>query len=193
MKPCLYCQTPFQGESSYCCSSCELLSGWHNEGQSPLSKVVSISKSAWDKFNLVELEASYNSSRCPLFKKFKLYLDGLQCSSCVHLLEDLPQYTHGVIWVRVDYTRHTLEIQTQSQVGLGQICQWVSSLGYVPTPIKEENDYEKAKQLENRQDLKRIGVAGAVAGNLMLFSVPIYAGLQGSLSVVFQWLSFFIF
>lgn len=193
MKPCLYCQTPFQGESSYCCSSCELLSGWHNEGQSPLSKVVSISKSSWDKFNLAELEATYNSSRCPLFKKFKLYLDGLQCSSCVHLLEDLPQYTHGVTWVRVDYTRHTLEIQTQSQVGLGQICQWIASLGYTPTPIKEENDYEKAKQLENRQDLKRIGVAGAVAGNLMLFSVPIYAGLQGSLSVVFQWLSFFIF
>jgi Cu+-exporting ATPase len=193
MKPCLYCQTPFLGDSSYCCSSCELLSGWHNEGQSPLGKFSVASNSPWDKFSLVELEGVYNSSRCPLFKKFKFYLDGLQCSSCVHLLEDFPQFTKGVTWARVDYTRHTLEIQTQCNVGLGEVCQWISSLGYVPTPVKEANDYEKAKQLENRQDLKRIGVAGAVAGNLMLFSVPIYAGLQGSLSIIFQWLSFFLF
>lgn len=132
-------------------------------------------------------------SSCPLFKRFKFYIDGLQCSSCVHLLEDLPRYARGVNWAQVDYARHTLEIQTQTQVGLGEICQWISELGYVPTPIKEANDYEKAKQLENREELKRIGVAGAVAGNLMLFSVPIYAGLEGSLSLIFRWLSFLIF
>lgn len=193
MNLCLYCQTPFQGDSEFCCSSCELLSHWHGQGESPLRTKDSPVNSPWQKFSLSELENAYNSSRCPLFKRFKFYLDGLQCSSCVHLLEDLPLYTQGVTWVRVDYARHTLEIQTQSKVGLGQVCEWISSLGYVPTPIKEANDYEKAKQSENRQDLKRIGVAGAVAGNLMLFSVPIYVGLEGSLSVIFQWISFFLF
>lgn len=192
MKSCVYCHSPFQGDSAFCCSSCELLSNWQSKGQSPLP-VIEAQASKWDKFNLIELESTYNFSQCPLYKKFQLYVDGLQCSSCVHLLEDLPQYTQGVNWVRVDYARHTLEIQAQPEVNLGTICHWVADLGYVPTPIKEANDYEKAKQLENRADLKRIGVAGAVAGNLMLFSVPVYAGLQGTLSLIFQWLSFFIF
>lgn len=193
MKSCLYCQTPFEGDSLYCCSSCELLSNWHTKGQSPLAVKEIAASSQWDKFNLPAIEQSYNSSTCPIFKKFHFYIDGLQCSSCVHLLEDLPKYATGVHKARVDYARRTIEIQTQQNVQLGQVCSWISNLGYQPTPIKEANDYEKAKQLENRQDLKRIGVAGAVAGNLMLFSVPIYAGLEGSLSIVFQWLSFFLF
>lgn len=147
----------------------------------------------WQKFDLPELESTYNFSTCPLYKSFKFYVDGLQCSSCVHLLEDLPQYVHGINEGRVDYARHTLEIQAQAKISLGQVCQWIENLGYVPTPIKEANDYENAKRIENRQDLKRIGVAGAVAGNLMLFAVPLYAGLEGNLANVFKWLSFFIF
>jgi len=109
----------------------------------------------------------------------------LQCSSCVHLLEDFPKYAHGIHEGRVDYARHTFEVQAQSQISLAQVCQWIENLGYSPTPIKEASDYEKAKSIENREDLKRIGVAGAVAGNLMLFAVPIYAGLDGNLAFLF--------
>lgn len=192
MKSCFYCHTPFQGESLFCCSSCELLSNWQIKGQLP-NVTSKLQETKWDKFNLSELENTYNSSLCPIFKKFKFYIDGLQCSSCVHLLEDLPKFTEGVISSRVDYSRRTIEVQALQKVKLGEICGWISNLGYEPTPIKEANDYEKAKQLENRQDLMRIGVAGAIAGNLMLFSVPVYAGLQGDLAKVFQYLSFFLF
>jgi P-type Cu+ transporter len=192
MNTCQYCHSPYSGNSQFCCSSCELLSSWLSQGHSPL-EIKKNGSQKWEKFNLFELESVYNSSSCPIFKKFKFYLDGLQCSSCVHLLEDLPQYANGIDWARVDYSRNTIEIQAQSHINLGTICSWISDLGYQPTPIKGNLDFEKAKQIDNRQDLKRIGVAGAVAGNLMLFSVPIYAGLIGELSLVFKWLSFFLF
>ncbi len=195
MAECLYCHTPFNGNSSFCCSSCELLSNWQIKGELPLhdaqaSEVVALK---WQKYAIPELERVYDLSLCPLYKKFKFYVDGLQCSSCVHLLEDFPKYAHGINEGRVDYAKHTLEIQALSSVNLAQLCQWIENLGYTPTPLKESSDYEKAKQLENRQDLKRIGIAGAVAGNLMLFSVPLYAGLNGNLAFIFKWLSFFIF
>lgn len=192
MVECLYCHTPFAGSALFCCSSCELLSNWQNKGVVPLENSVEIS-AKWQKFGLQKLESIYNSSTCPLFKKFKFYVDGLQCSSCVHLLEDFPKYAHGIYEGRVNYARHTFEVQAQSQISLAQLCQWIENLGYNPTPIKEASDYEKAKKMENREDLKRIGVAGAVAGNLMLFAVPIYAGLDGNLAFIFKWLSFFIF
>lgn len=192
MNTCLYCHNPFEADAAFCCSSCELLSNWQSKGQLPLAVEKNVD-AHYSKFNLPELETIYNYSKISDAKKFKLYVEGLQCSSCVHLLEDLPKYTHGVDWVRVDYARHTIEVETKVENGLGTICSWIADLGYVPTPIKEANDYENAKQLENWQDLKRIGVAGAVAGNLMLFSVPIYAGLHGPLSLVFRWISFFIF
>jgi len=192
MVECLYCHTPFNGNTAFCCSSCELLSNWQTKGELPLhgSKEVALK---WHKYAIPELEKVYDLSTCPLYKKFKFYVDGLQCSSCVHLLEDFPKYAPGINEGRVDYAQHTLEIQAKNSVNLAQLCQWIENLGYTPTPLKEASDYEKAKQLENRQDLKRIGVAGAVAGNLMLFAVPLYAGLDGNLAFIFKWLSFFIF
>lgn len=193
MSECLYCHAPFEGSLDFCCSSCELLSNWQNKGELPLQKSAHAVSDKWRKFSVPELENVYNFSKCPLFKKFKFYVDGLQCSSCVHLLEDFPKFAHGINEGRVDYAKHTLEIQAQISVNLAEVCQWIENLGYNPTPLKESSDYEKAKKLENREDLKRIGVAGAVAGNLMLFSVPIYAGLDGNLAFIFKWLSFFIF
>jgi len=192
MSECFYCHAQFEGRSVFCCSSCELLSNWQTKGIAPLQNSVEVS-AKWQKFGLQKLESIYNFSVCPLYKKFKFYVDGLQCSSCVHLLEDFPKYAHGIHEGRVDYARHTFEVQAQSQISLAQVCQWIENLGYSPTPIKEASDYEKAKSIENREDLKRIGVAGAVAGNLMLFAVPIYAGLDGNLAFIFKWLSFFIF
>ncbi|MBY0555437.1 heavy metal translocating P-type ATPase [bacterium] len=168
------------------------MSAWVTDGVSPLASK-KLTSSQWDKFNLIELESQFNSSTCPLFKKFRFYIEGLQCSSCVHLLEDFPLYFSGIVSSKLNYSQRTLEVQTKPEVKLGDLCAAIVSLGYEPTPLNETADYDKAQQLEQRNELKRIGVAGAVAGNAMLFAVPIYAGLDGSLGLIFKWIMFFTF
>lgn len=192
MSVCAYCKASFSGQSQFCCHSCELLSNWVNDGHAPLEHVQDISDK-WRKYNLETLENTFNFSNDSQIKKFRFYLEGLQCSSCVHLLEDFPQYCSDVISSKVDFSAHSFYVECKSTISLGTICQAIEQLGYIPTPLKEKSDYDLAKKNENRNDLKRIGVAGAVAGNAMLFSIPIYAGLGGELAEVFKWISFLIF
>ncbi len=192
MFQCTYCNSPVEAGVQFCCQSCELLSNWIKSGASPLKLKPAIS-AKYEKFNDDGLGREFNFSKCPVFKKFRFYIEGLQCSSCVHLLEDFPSFCDSVIHSKLDFSKRTLTVSVKNEFKLGSLCDAIEQLGYSPTPLKEASDYEKARVLENKSDLKRIGVAAAIAGNAMLFSVPIYAGLEGTLNQVFKWISFFIF
>lgn len=192
MEMCAYCRVPVLNGAKFCCHSCELLSSWVTTGQSPLANP-KMTGSEWQKYNFAELENQFNSSECPLFKKFSFYIEGLQCSSCVHLLEDFPMYYPGISSSKLNYGQRTLQVQVKPEVKLGDLCEAIVSLGYQPTPLNESTDYDKARELEQRNELKRIGVAGAVAGNAMLFAIPLYAGLDGTLALIFKWILFFTF
>lgn len=161
-------------------------------GELPLKNINAVSEK-WQKFNQLELTEQFNISKCPIYRKFRFYIEGLQCSSCVHLLEDFPRYCEEVTSSRLDYSKRILEVEIKNSFHLGSVCHAIEELGYMPTPLKEDADYEAARKNENKNDLKRIGVAGAIAGNAMLFAVPIYAGLSGSLATVFKWISFLVF
>lgn len=190
---CKYCFSLVTfGDSDFCCSSCELLFHWSQTGQAPGLDAKRIPEK-WLVFSHEDLEKSFNISTKKEFKKFRFYLDGLRCSSCVHLLEDFPKYCESVTCARVNFSECTLTVDCDTRLELGELCYLIEQLGYNPTPIKEKSDLERARVKDTRSDLMRIGVAGAIAGNEMLFSTPIYAGLVGSLGLVFKWISFVLF
>lgn len=189
---CVYCHTPVTGETKYCCASCEILAQWTSLNKSPFDTQKTLS-SKWEKFNLPEVERQYCLSANEHEKKFRFYLEGLQCSSCLHLIEELPNFDEEILEARLNFAKGILTLHVKPSFSLGTVCKMIEQLGYTPTPLMKESSLEILRTNENRQDLKRIGLAGAIAGNLMLFSVPDYAGLTGSLKTNFQWLSFLIF
>lgn len=195
MSQCLYCLSEVARGVVFCCQSCELLSKWITNGELPLKSAVKVAPPAvkWQKFNESALSHAFNLSGCPVFRKFRFYVEGLQCSSCVHLLEDFPSFCEDVISARLNFSTGIFDVETKNTLGLGSLCEFIEQLGYTPVPLKENSDLEAARKAENKSDLKRIGVAGALAGNLMLLTVPGYAGLTGPLGVVFQWLAFLVF
>ena len=191
MSQCLYCLTEVSSGAAFCCQSCELLSKWITGGEPPLN--LKLPSEKWQKFNEPALSQAFNLSTCPVYRKYRFYIEGLQCSSCVNLLEDFPRYCEDVISARLNFSTCLFDVETKNSLGLGSLCDSIEQLGYTPVPLKENHDAEMAQKAENKSDLKRIGVAGALAGNLMLLTVPGYAGLTGPLGQVFQWLTFFVF
>lgn len=120
-----------------------------------------------------------------------LYLEGVHCAACVWLVEKLPNIVAGVLEARLDIGRAivTLSWRTE-QVKLSVIARTLDRLGYPPHPLKSGEEQEQRKK-EARAALLRIGVAGALAGNVMGIAFALYGGyLQGmeqDLRDFFRW------
>ncbi len=116
-------------------------------------------------------------------------LPSIHCSSCVWLLERMPQYVDGVIEARVHYGRRELELHFDPDaVRLSAVATQLQRLGYAPSVNRADLDGDPDAERRSRvRDplLMRLGVAGFCAGNIMLLSFPDYfhwdAGSAGAM------------
>lgn len=182
---CKYCGTAVNGQD-YCCSACEVLD--LRVGPLPLLEGTLNPYSYLDKKEFRDLYYQKDSDFDYLF-----FAEGLHCSSCVHLLEKLPQFYSEILAARVNFAQSTVAVKLSDKASLAQVAHSIKELGYQPMILSAQDNLAQKYTDENRSFLKRIAVAGFCAGNTMLFVIPVYAGLAGSLATLFNWLSFFLF
>ncbi|WP_374074117.1 heavy metal translocating P-type ATPase [Bdellovibrio bacteriovorus] len=183
---CNYCGIQTQG-ATYCCRACEIL-----DSQVHALPILSVAQNPFSHLDQKEFRDLYSHKSHEDFN-FLFFAEGLHCSSCVHLLEKLPQFYEHISSARVNFAQSTVAIQIADEGSLAQAAHVIQELGYKPTLLSpQDNIVEKYKE-ENRGHLKRIAVAGFCAGNTMLFVIPVYAGLAGTWAEVFNFLSFLLF
>jgi heavy metal translocating P-type ATPase len=125
-------------------------------------------------------------------KSIKLYLEGVHCIACLWLIEKIPQILKGVLRANFDFDNSVVSITTTKGASLSEVAKLLDKLGYTPHPIKNDDEISKLKANEERSYLIKLGIAMACMGNILLFSISIYAGLEGNLKSTFNWLSFLI-
>ena len=183
---CLYCGSP-SGQATYCCEACDRL----DVGFSQLQSFKKYNDPRYQYLDQTENQKLYQLSSDR--RVFKFFVQGIQCSSCVHLLEKIPDYYPECIESRLNMGTNELTIELSAQGQLSHVARLIQELGYESEIIKSTEDvFEKIAQ-DLRQDLKRIAITGACAGNIMLFSVSIYAGVQGDILTLFRWLNLILF
>jgi P-type Cu2+ transporter len=102
-----------------------------------------------------------------------LALEGLHCAACVWLVESLPRVVPGVLEARLDFARSLLTVRWDPRTTtLGAAARELDRWGYTPhhahtTEVTAGTD---------RALLMRLGVAVAVAGNVMLMALALYSG-----------------
>jgi Cu2+-exporting ATPase len=102
-----------------------------------------------------------------------LTLEGLHCAACVWLVESLPRVVPGVLEARLDFARSLLTIRWDSRkTTLGAAARELDRWGYTPHPARASEGTVGT----DRALLMRLGVAGAVAGNVMLMALALYSG-----------------
>lgn len=105
----------------------------------------------------------------------ELYLEGVHCSACLWLIEKSLTQVQGVGEAKLDFGRARLELVWRpEEVPLSEVARHLARLGYVPHPAQAGTS--RAQDRETRQLLVRIGLAGAVAGNVMLMAFALYGG-----------------
>lgn len=105
-----------------------------------------------------------------------LYLDGVHCAACVWLVERLPEQLDGVSNSHLNLPRARLTLDWDpSRLHLSSIAAWLSSFGYAVQPRVDGEEAPESR--EERRLLVRMGVAWALAGNIMLLAFALYSGL----------------
>lgn len=184
--PCLHCLALTSARDQLCCSGCRF---FHRGGFSKLTNP----ETADPVYDQETVRSVYNLSKDPERPLYRLRVQGLECSSCVHIIEDLPLFLKSVSKARVNFSRGELVIETTREHSLGLILKSLESMGYPSQPLKDSELAENQTLQEDRALLTRLAVAGACAGNIMLFSVAIYGGLIGETAFTFNGLSLLLF
>lgn len=133
--------------------------------------------------SFAELDApSYQALYCQPegeLQSTELALEGLHCAACVWLVERVYRLEPAVREARVDFARNRVAlIWDPAQAPLSQVAQALSRMGYRPSPPRGHSR-ELAQRRELRDLILRMGVAGAIAGNVMLMGLALYSGSVG--------------
>ncbi|GAB4545390.1 MAG: heavy metal translocating P-type ATPase metal-binding domain-containing protein [Phycisphaerales bacterium] len=123
----------------------------------------------------------------------ELSVKGMHCAACVWLLERLPRMCAGVVEARVSMPRARVALAWDpNRTELSSIARTIDALGYECFPYYAGLG-TAARRKERDRYLVRIGVAGAIAGNIMLASVALYAGefvgIEPLFEQLFRWVS----
>ena len=108
--------------------------------------------------------------------RVELYLEGVHCAACVWLVEKLPKVLPGVLESRLQLGRSIVTITwDQRALSLSRVAQALDRLGYPPHPVRGGEEQQRRRG-EDRRAFARLGVAGMIAGNVMLMAFALYGG-----------------
>ncbi len=122
-----------------------------------------------------------------------MMVEGVHCAACVWLVETLLQRQKGVTHARLNMSTHRLVLKWNSdEAEVNELAGLVNGLGYRLVPY-DPAALDKVSHDQEKELLRSMAVAGFAAGNVMLFSVSIWAGYFSDMQAVtremMHWLS----
>lgn len=182
----------------FCCQGCELVYGllrdsglgdYYSLTQHPGVKQEQAAEDARaELFDLPEVRSRIVEYEADGVTRVRFHIPQMHCSSCIWLLENLPRLEPGVVRSRVSFTDKELAVTFKdARLSLGGLVQLLRRIGYGPRFTKADRPRGAVPRLL----YVRLGVAGFIFGNTMLFSFPEYLGADGEAGLKhgFQWLA----
>lgn len=193
-----------QADRQFCCAGCHTaFSMLHEHGLDSYygfaerrDTPVRASGRSYEEFDHPAFTQLYVQATPEGLSRAELYLEGVHCASCVWLVERVPLIQTGVLRATLDVRRARAVLEWDaSAVPLSAIARALDALGYPPHPFRGVVR-DDMRRREDRAMLVRIGVAGAIAINVMLAALALYAGetngMETSFADFFRWVSFAI-
>ena len=192
--PCFHCGTLCRGkllaleEKSFCCQGCltvfEILSangltGFYRLSQTAGVRVSATATSGRFKFldDAVVRERLVDYSDVHL-TRVTFQIPTIHCIACVWLLENLFRLKPGIGQTQVNFPRKEVALSFDpTQVKLSDLVALLASLGYEPELKLAALDARPRGRVARRLWIQ-LGLAGFAFGNIMLFSISAYLGLD---------------
>ena len=192
--PCFHCGEPChdftfaQGEKTFCCQGCLVvhdllaetgLAHFYDLNRHPGVRVGRpAALETWAYLDDPVLQQRLLDFTDGKISRVTFSIPTIHCVACVWLLENLFRLRPGIGRSQVHFTRREVTIDfAADDLKLSELVSLLASLGYEPALTLGALEKGKPRPLARRQWLQ-IGVAGFAFGNIMLFSIPTYFGLD---------------
>lgn len=193
--PCFHCGLPSpsrdfqQGERVFCCRGCltvfELL---QENGLGQFYELVPAAgakvRASADRDPYAFLDEPTVRERLLDFSngrtaRVRFHVPAIHCVACVWLLENLFRLQPGLGRSTVNFPRKEVSLQFDEQkLKLSQVASLLASIGYEPVLNLAQLEKEPGSEARRRRLHLKLGLAGFAFGNIMLFSISLYAGMD---------------
>lgn len=168
----------------FCCHGCKTVYEILRENK--LFKYYELSDNPGLKVNRSETTGKYDflenneiaekliDFRDDSYTRVIFYIPSIHCSSCIWLLENLGRVNSAIIMSQVNFSTKELTVLFRNdKFSLRQLAELLDLLNYPPHISLDSLGKNKNAPFD-RQLLIKIGIAGFLFGNIMLFSMPYY-------------------
>lgn len=191
---CRHCGSVVTLGQAYCCSGCEtahaIISGggwqaYYDVRNRENARPVAQPSQSFDYLDSSDFHERYTQPDRDQ-RSTTLFLDGLRCGACSWLVEQVARAQPGVQEASLHFAEARLSLRFTEQAQLSDLAYRFGQLGYTVGLVPHGSEHTPRTAL-------RLGITGALAGNLMLMSLPFYAGLDpGPTAQIFGWIAFLL-
>ncbi|RHX94018.1 heavy metal translocating P-type ATPase [Leptospira yasudae] len=204
---CYHCNTPIRSEKeivfgelkgkteTFCCSGCRSLATllvengltrfYDLRGSETLEPVASERKNR-DDLETPSVYQEYVIQKENGICETLITIGKIHCSACVWLNERVLSERDGVLEVRINFATARMKlVYDRNKVDLNEIFAIIRKIGYEPSlysPLKAETKVG----LFSKDLFLRMALAGFSWGNIMLFSIGLYAGYFTGIEIEFK-------
>ena len=136
--------------------------------------------------------AAHSNDNEPVTERVTLAVSEMHCGACIHEVENALSAIDGVSNARANLSlRRVLVSFDPHRVGLDQLIDALAGAGFTAAELAPGPNADA--EAHDGDLLRRLGVAGFAAMNIMLLSVSVWAGKSGemdaSVETLFHWIS----
>jgi len=123
-----------------------------------------------------EVQRSFVRQSDEYIREASLILEGIDCAACVWLNEQHIKGQPGVLEAQVNYSTHRARVVwDEREIKLSDILKAVAEIGYIAHPY-DPSQHHQILEKQRKDYLKRLGLAGALGMQVMMFSIAMYNG-----------------
>ncbi|MEM1343811.1 MAG: heavy metal translocating P-type ATPase [Pseudomonadota bacterium] len=122
--------------------------------------------------------------------RVELLVPDLRCAGCMRRVEGLLAEQPGIVSARVNLSEKRVRADLAPAFGDARaLIAVLEEAGYAARLPDAETGALSAQRAEGRDLVRRIGVAGFAAMNVMLLSVSVWSGAEGATRDLLHWIS----
>ena len=119
-------------------------------------------------------------------REIRLSVPAIHCGGCLRAIERALAGLEGVVEARANLTTKSVTVRWREGLPPPAVAETLAGIGYAPHLADTNSSGADATQAEL---IRALAVAGFAAGNIMLFSVSVWAGADAQLRNLFHLLS----